>query len=167
MPAPAFMAITGTDQGLITAGALTQKSVGIDWAPEHRNKILVQAITHSIVIPTNGGKGSRMHKPLTITKEIDRSSPLLNTAMCYSELLRECRLELYRTDTNGAHEHFYTVELDDAMIVGIDLVMPHRQDPADACYTQFERVHFAYRCISWKHHTGETMGMDVWQSADR
>lgn len=167
MPTPAFMTITGTDQGLITAGALSEKSVGFDWPPQHRDKILVQAITHSIVMPANVGAGRRMHKPFVITKNIDKSSPQLNIAMCNRELLKQCRLELYRTAANGAHEHFYTIELDDATIVGVDLVMPQCQDPANAHYTQFERVHFAYRCITWKHETGETTGMDNWQSADQ
>lgn len=167
MPTPAFMTIKGSKQGLITAGALSEESVGNAWLPGQKDKVLVQALSHSIALPASTAPGRRMHKPLIITKTIDKASPLLNTALCTNEPLDECRLEIYRTTPEGEQENFYTIILDNATIVAIDLVMPHCQDSANASYTLFERVHFAYKYILWKHETAGTMGLDMWQGTDQ
>lgn len=168
MSTPAFMTIEGTQQGLITKGALTQDSIGSAWQETHKDKIQVQAISHAIVASAGASAGSvrRMHKPLIITKALDKSSPLLNNAVCTGEPLKECRLEMYRSNSTGTLELFYTIDLKDAVITGMDLIMPHCQDPASASYTQFERVHFAYKCISWKHEAGQTIGLDVWSGTE-
>jgi len=68
----AFLQLTGKKQGLIK-GSVTQKG--------REDKIMVIAVSHEIVFPheTIGGvlTGKRIHKPFIITKEVDKSSPLL------------------------------------------------------------------------------------------
>lgn len=112
-----------------------------------------------------GGVGAshRLHKPLVITKTIDKSSPLLNNALCSGEVLKTCRLEIYRTSASGTQERFYIIDLSDAIIIAIDLIMPHCQDLNSAHFTQMEKVHFVYQSIIWTHVTGGTIGMDEWQ----
>lgn len=165
MPTPAYMTIKGNTQGLITAGALTRESVGNAWQQGHEDQILVQALSHGIVVPGGAQSGRRMHKPLIITKVIDKSSPLINNALCSGEVLSTCRVEWYRTSDHGTQEHFYTMELQDAVITGAEVLMPHCQDLDNAHLTQLERVHFSYRTISWRHEISKTMGFDEWQDA--
>ncbi|WP_397449983.1 Hcp family type VI secretion system effector [Pseudomonas sp. NA-150] len=162
MSYPAYMTIKGTRQDLITAGASSKASVGNAYQEDHQDKILVQAINHSIFVQGRGEYAARRHEPLIITKVIDKSTPLLNIAMCNSEALIQCRLEWYRTVGEGGMEHYFTTELEGAVIVGIEVLMPHSQDAASAQLTHLERIHIAYRKISWAHETARTLGMEEW-----
>ncbi|QAX83120.1 type VI secretion system tube protein Hcp [Pseudomonas sp. DTU12.3] len=163
MPIPAFMTLHGSRQGLISAGAFTEASVGNSYQSGREDKIMIQALSHGIFVPKNAGAGRRMHKPLIVTKTIDKASPLINTALCSGELLSQCRVEWFRTSAQGVQEHFYTMELEDAVIVGAEILMPHCQDPDTAHLTQLEKIHFRYRRIYWRHEVSRTMGSDEWQ----
>jgi type VI secretion system secreted protein Hcp len=163
MPIPAFMTIHGSRQGLITAGAFTEASVGNTYQSGREDKIMVQALSHGMYIPKDQGAGRRMHRPLIITKTLDKASPLLNMALSSGELLSECRVEFYRTSASGVQEHFYTVELEDALVVGSELLMPNCLDSGTSHLTQLEKIHFSYRRIYWRHEISRTMGSDEWQ----
>ncbi|MHC8355990.1 Hcp family type VI secretion system effector [Pseudomonas sp. LB3P81] len=164
MPTPAFMTLHGERQGLISAGAFTEASVGNVYQLGREDQIMIQALSHGIFVPKGSGSGRRMHKPLIITKTIDKASPLINNALCSGELLTQCRVEWYRTSAQGIQEHFYTMELEDAVIVGSEVLMPHCQDPDTAHVTQLERVHFNYRRINWRHEISRTVGSDEWNT---
>ncbi len=43
---PAYMSITGTKQGLITAGAFTEDSVGNTYQEGHEDQVMVQGFNH-------------------------------------------------------------------------------------------------------------------------
>lgn len=167
MPTPAFMTLRGERQGLISAGAFTEASVGNVYQVGREDRIMIQALSHDIFVPNGSGSGRRMHKPLIITKTIDKATPLINNALCSGELLKECRVEWYRTSAQGTQEHFYTMELEDALIIGAEVLMPHCQDPGTAHLTQLEKVHFSYRRINWRHEVSRTMGSDEWNTEEQ
>ncbi|MBV5885453.1 type VI secretion system tube protein Hcp, partial [Pseudomonas aeruginosa] len=48
---PAYMSITGTKQGLITAGAFTEDSVGNTYQEGHEDQVMVQGFNHEVIIP--------------------------------------------------------------------------------------------------------------------
>ncbi len=51
MATPAYMSITGTKQGLITAGAFTEDSVGNTYQEGHEDQVMVQGFNHEVIIP--------------------------------------------------------------------------------------------------------------------
>ena len=166
MPTPAYLTITGTVQNDITKGAYTKDSVGNIYKPGHEDEILVQAFNHNVTKPTDSQTGQatgvRVHKPLTITKVFDRSSPLLYKALCQTELL-QCVLKWYRNNSDtGQDEHYFTTTLEDALIVNIKAYMPHCQDPANEQYTHMEEVSFTYKKIIWRHEVGPVENSDAW-----
>lgn len=165
MPNPCYMTIKGRTQGLISAGAMGEASMGSKWQKDHEDKIMVQAFNHGLSVPTGKSAGHRMHKPFVITKAFDKSSPLLHMALCDGEVLSLCRLEFYRTSANGNQEHFYTVEFKKAVVVGVDIIMPHCQDSQFEQFSQLEKISFSYQEILWKHETARTIGSDEWQGA--
>lgn len=130
MPTPAFMTLHGERQGLISAGAFTEASVGNTYQLGREDQIMIQALSHGIFVPKGSGAGRRMHKPLIITKTIDKATPLINNALCSGELLKVCRVEWYRTSAQGTQEHFYTMELEDALIIGAEVLMRIARIPA-------------------------------------
>jgi type VI secretion system secreted protein Hcp len=168
MPTPAYLEIEGATQGAITSGTSTEESVGNIYQEGHENEILVEAFSHEVTVPTDvqSGQptGQRMHRPMVITKVFDKSSPLLYTALCTGERLTKCSLKWYRTSTSGTQEHYFTIELEDAIITQIRAHMPNCQDPAQAQFTHLEEVAFSYRKISWTHEAAGTSGTDDWRS---
>ena len=168
MPTPAYLEIEGTTQGAITEGTFTEDSVGNIYQEGHENEILVEAFGHELMVPTDvqSGQptGQRMHKPMTITKVFDKSSPLLYVALSTGEKLTKCLLKFYRTSTSGTQEHYFTVELEDAIITNIRSYMPNCQDPSQAHFTHLEDVSFTYRKIIWTHEVAGTSGEDDWRT---
>ncbi|AZE54613.1 Secreted protein Hcp [Pseudomonas synxantha] len=164
MPTPAYMTLEGSKQELITAGTFTEDSVGNIYQQGHEDQILVQAFDHQVIIPRDPQSGQptgqRVHKPLMITKVFDKSSPLIFTASTSGERLGKCRLEWYRTSAQGQQEHYYTIELEDAIIVDVKTRMPNCQDPAMAHFTHLEDVYFTYRKIIWTHEISGTTESD-------
>lgn len=168
MPTPAYLSVEGTKQGLITSGTFTQDSVGNIYQEGHEDQILVQAFDHQVIIPRDPQSGQptgqRVHKPLMITKVFDKSSPLLFTALTTGERLTKCRLEWFRTSAEGTQQHYFTIELEDAIIVDILSSMPNCQDPGQSHFTHLEDVYFTYRKITWTHEVSGTSGSDDWRS---
>ncbi len=72
------VSITGTKQGLITAGAFTEDSVGNTYQEGHEDQVMVQGFNHEVIIPRDPQSGQptgqRVHKPVVITKVFDKAS---------------------------------------------------------------------------------------------
>lgn len=167
MPTPAYMTIEGMTQGNITAGAFTEESVGNIWQEGHEDEVLVEAFKHNVTMPRDPQSGQptgqRVHQPLTITKIFDKSSPLLYNALTSGERLTKCEIKWYRTSPSGTQEHYFTHQLEDAMIVDIKASMPNCQDPSQSHFTHLEEVSFTYRKIIWVHEVGSTTAEDDWR----
>ena len=168
MPTPAYLTIEGATQGKITDGAFTEESVGNVYQEGHENEILIEAFDHTVTVPTDPQSGQptgqRVHKPLTITKVFDKSSPLLYTALTTGEKLNTCEIKWYRTSISGTQEHYFTIALEDAIITNIVAHMPNCQDPSQAHFTHLEDVSFNYRKITWTHEIASTSGSDDWRA---
>ncbi|SHN72433.1 Hcp family type VI secretion system effector [Desulfovibrio litoralis] len=167
MPTPAYMTIIGTKQGNITEGNFTENSVGNIWQEDHQNEILVEAFEHQVIIPRDPQSGQptgqRVHRPLKITKVLDKSSPLLFRALTSGEILPKVSMKFYRTSTSGAMEHYFTIDLEDALIVDITDYMPNCQDPAQSHFTHLEDVFMTYRKIIKTHVVASTTESDDWR----
>ncbi|HEX8541291.1 MAG TPA: Hcp family type VI secretion system effector [Pseudomonas sp.] len=167
MPTPAYLTITAEKQGLITKGTFTSDSVGNIYQEGHEDEILVQAFDHQIIIPRDPQSGQptgqRVHKPLMITKVFDKSSPLIFNALTAGERLTECELKWYRTSAEGNQQHYFTIKLEDAIIVDVTSRMPNCQDPNQSHFTHLEDVYFTYRKITWTHEVSGTSGSDDWR----
>ncbi len=168
MPTPAYMTIEGQKQGPITQGTLTADSVGNIYQEAHQDEILVEAFKHEVMIPTDVQSrqptGQRMHKPLVVTKVFDKSSPLLYTALTTGERMKKVEIKWYRTSMDGVQEHYFTHELEDAVIVNIHAYMHNCQDPSLSHFTHLEDVSFTYRKITWTHEVAGTSGSDDWRN---
>lgn len=167
MPTPAYISITGSTQGNITQGASTADSIGNTWQEGHEDEILVQAVDHVVTIPrdpqSGQPSGQRAHRPFKFTTAITKATPLLYNALTSGEMLPTVEVKWYRTNTDGKQEHFFTTKLEDALVVDIDLSLPHAQDQNNADYTQLVTTALSYRKISWDHTVAGTSGSDDWR----
>lgn len=143
MPMPGNLTITGEVQGQIEGSCELEQREGT---------ILVQAFDHVVEIPTDDrgiASGRRAHRPMTITKEIDRSTPMLYQALCTGELLTDVKLDWYRLDGSGDEELYFSIELENAMITRIHPWVPNVLDRKSEGLRHMEDVSIAYERIIW------------------
>ena len=143
MPTPGNLRITGEVQGEIEGSCELEDREGT---------ILVQAFDHLVEIPTDErgvAAGRRRHSPITITKEIDRSTPMLYQALCTGELLTEVVLDWYRFDEGGEEELYFSLEMNNAMITRIRPWVPNVLDRGNEQLRHMEDISIAYESIIW------------------
>lgn len=151
-----YMSIKGRSQGLISAGCSTIDSIGNRCQEAHVDEIMVLSFSHNL---SNMGNTERTtHRPVLITKYIDKATPLLAEALTSREVL-ECRLHLYRINA-GKHECYLRIDLKDAILVDLRMEVPHSvlmnaQDPQ-------EYLAIRYGFIGWHHLIANTSGYASW-----
>jgi type VI secretion system secreted protein Hcp len=155
-----YMSLTGARQGPIE-GSVTQK--------DREGMIEVFAITHGIVAPRDPSsgrpKGQRMHKPFSITKAVDRSSPFLHFVLTQSENLSNVTFRFFRPSPSGVEKLAYTVQLHHATICSIQMRMLNTRNPRNTAFPPMEDVAFAYQRIEWLWVDGLILADDDWEYA--
>ncbi len=140
MPMPGYMTLSGQTQGKIDGGCTIKG---------HEGAILVQGVDHTIEIPksiqTGLPTGRRIHGPLTITKEIDKSSPK-------------------RISPQGKEELYYTVEIKNAVITSMRKYVPNCLDPVNKTMGHMEEVSFTYETIIETFTPHGIEAQDSWNS---
>ncbi|MDH5387809.1 MAG: Hcp family type VI secretion system effector [Gammaproteobacteria bacterium] len=156
MPMPGNLTITGEEQGLI------EGSCDIE---EREGTILVQAFDHIVEIPTDDrgvAIGRRLHRPMMITKEFDKSTPMLYQALCTGELLTEVVLDWYRMDGFGEQELYFSMQMENAMITKVHPWVPNVLDRSNETLKHMEDVFISYEKIIWTWEADGIEFEDAW-----
>ena len=155
----AYLSLTAEKQGPIR-GSVTQKG--------REGKILVMAVMHEIVCPRDPASGrptgKRMHKPFIVTKELDRSTPLLYNVLVNNENISEWELQFWQPSATGAEKQHYTVKLTNANIASISFRMANNKHPDLMKFAEYEEVAFTYQKISWTWNDGGISAEDDWEA---
>ena len=159
MAMTSYLTLTGKNQGAID-GDCTQAG--------REKTILVYDVQHEIEIPrdTHTGlpTGQRIHKPLVIIKHIDNASPKLMQACTSGEQFSDVTLKFYRINETGTEEHYYTVKLENAIIVNIRDFKPMTFLEQNKPYHDMEEVKFTYSKIIWTHEIDGIEAEDDWKT---
>jgi type VI secretion system secreted protein Hcp len=154
-----YLSLKGQKQGDIK-GSVTQKG--------REGKIMVIAVNHEVVSPRDAASGlptgKRMHKPFVITKEIDKSSPLLYNVLVNNENIADWELQFWRPSATGAEQQHYTIKLTNANIASINFRMPNNKHPELMKFAEYEEIAFTYQKIEWTWVDGGITAMDDWES---
>jgi type VI secretion system secreted protein Hcp len=130
--------------------AITGQRQGVFQGPNGPT-IPINAIGHEIISPRDAASGlptgKRQHKPITITKEIDKSTPLILGALVTNENLTQVLIGMLR---NG--NQVMTIKLTNASVAS-------RVQKGD-----FETVSFTYQKIEWTWVDGGITAEDDWQA---
>ena len=155
----AYLKLKGNKQGEIK-GSITQKG--------RENKIAVIAVTHDIISPRDAASGlptgKRMHKPFVITKELDKSSPLLYNILVHNENITEWELQFWQPSATGAEKQHYSIKLLNANIASIDFRMANNKHPDLMKFSEYEEVAFTYQKITWTWVDGGITAEDDWEA---
>ncbi|MGJ0639359.1 type VI secretion system tube protein TssD [Xenorhabdus bovienii] len=154
-----YLSLKGKKQGLISAGCSTPESIGNRYQAGRENEIQVLSVSHTVSRDQNAH-----HHPVSFTKPIDKSSPLLAMAIDGNELLEAVFLS-YRTSPMGQLEAFYEIKLTGATIVDFACHYPHSINSNDQI--PYETVQLDYKSISCRHLIAGTSGYSITQLAGR
>ena len=162
----AYLKLKGQKQGDIK-GSVTRKG--------REGQILVIAVSHGILSPRDVASGlptgKRMHKPLIITKELDKSSPLLMNALVNNENISTFTLDFYQPALAagtgaGSETNYYRIQLVNANIASIETHMDNNTHPDLMRYAPYEQIAFTYQKISWTFLDGGITSTDNWESGN-
>lgn len=155
----AYLRIKGQKTGDVK-GSVTQKG--------REGRIMVIAASHAIVSPRDPQSGlpigKRMHKPFIITKESDKSSPVLYNMLVNNENIPEWELQFWSPAATGREVPSHTVKLVNANIASINFCMPNNKNPELMRYVEYEEIAFMYQKIIWTWNEGGITAMDDWEA---
>jgi type VI secretion system secreted protein Hcp len=155
----AYLAIHAEKQGPIH-GSVTQKG--------REGKILVFAVAHGIVCPRDPASGrptgKRIHKPFIVTKELDRSTPLLYSVLTNNENVKAWELQFWQPSPTGVERRHFTVRLTNANISAIYFRMANNRSAKAARLPEYEEVSFTYQKIEWTWAEGGLSTEDDWET---
>lgn len=157
MAPSAYLRLTGKSQGSID-GPVTLGG--------REDTIEVFGWNHEIVSnldPASGSaRGKRQHKAITITKPIDRTTPLLIRAFVTGEMFPFWKLEIWQTGEDGMASCHYRIELENAIISGIAQEQLNNQHPENTEIGVREHVSFVYQGIGWTWIETGASAKDSW-----
>ena len=145
MANPVYLTLNGELQGLISSGCSSMPSIGNKAQIAHQDQIMVTSLSHGLSRAQNVN-----HQELTITKPVDKSSPLLGKAISENECLT-CDFVFYRTNRFGVNN---------ARLSNIGLTVPHTIN--DSPGQPEESVSFTYESINWEHIVAGTSAYSLW-----
>ncbi|MEX0501784.1 Hcp family type VI secretion system effector [Raoultella terrigena] len=124
--------------------------------------IEVKSLSHHLTIPTdrNTGKltGTRIHTPILIQKEFDRTTPLLARAICRGVTLKSAEIKMYRTNEAGFEVEYFNMLLENVKVTGFTPGL----HPGVASGTHLENIEMRYETIQWKYTDGNIIFKDGW-----
>jgi type VI secretion system secreted protein Hcp len=158
----AYLYVTGQKSGQVKGG-VTQKG--------REDSIMVIAVNHEVITPRDLQSGlptgARIHKPFVITKELDKSTPILYNILCTNENCSKVIIKFWTPQLKaatgvGAEFQNYTVTLTNANIASIGFRMLNNKDQALAKFTEMEEIAFTYEKIEWVWVDGGITAEDSW-----
>lgn len=126
--------------------------------------IEVMNTQHGVTLPTDPHTGSmtgtRMHDPVIISKEVDKSSPYLFDFICSSKRLKTAIIRFYAINNSGVELEVYNIRLDSVVVSSV--VFNHSYIPGSINPNMTEVVNLRYRGIEWNYLPGNIKADDFW-----
>jgi type VI secretion system secreted protein Hcp len=149
-----YMTVKGQKSGNIQGGSQ---------AKGHEGSIEVLGFDYGVSSPrdaaTGQASGKRIHKPLIITKELDKSSPILFQALVTNEVLPEVNFQFTHAGADGKEIQYYTIKLTNATISEI-----HQSDQGKNGARPYEQVSFVFQKIELDWNDPPVVAVDDWSS---
>ncbi len=116
---------------------------------------------------TGMATGHRIYGPISISKRIDKSTPLLAKALCNNEVI-EGIFKFYRPNPagDGTAEQYFTIEIKEGRIASISRKSPASVDPAEATPPETEEISFVFGYIRWTYEPDGIEHIDHWRERE-
>jgi type VI secretion system secreted protein Hcp len=109
-------------------------------------------------LPTGKSKSS----VLVITKEVDKSSPILYQMLVKNEKIKDFRLDFWQPSASGKEQQHYTIRLTNARIVSIRAEMLNNKYTENMQHKEREVISFSYETITWTYQDGGITSSANW-----
>ncbi|MBG3131638.1 Hcp family type VI secretion system effector [Proteus mirabilis] len=153
MAYPIYLTLKGKVQGLISVGCSSLDSIGNRYQLNHEDKIQVISLNNGSFRTQNAS-----YQPVIFTKPIDKSSPLLSTALDNNEVL-EATFTFYRTSQHGQLEKYYEIKLTEVSLIEVSDIFPDSINDNESM--PYQRIQMKYTSISRNHLVGNTSSYSI------
>lgn len=155
MSLPAYLFLYD-ENGVLIKGSCT--------ALRREGAIEVMSTQHCInlAVDAHSGSltGSRMHQPIIINKEVDKSSPYLFDSVCTGRKLSKAILRFYIINESGIESEIYKLKLEKVIVSSVNF--NHSYIPGSTTPNMIEVVNLRYGAIGWHYLTGNISTSDFW-----
>ena len=136
----AYLYVKGEKTGQVK-GSVTQKG--------RENSIMVIAFEQMTKIEMGTATSKRNVGPIVITKEVDKSSPVLRQMLNTNESIKEAIIQFWTPGASGKEIQHYTVKLTQARIVSMKTVMANNKITSNMQLKEYEEITIAYGRAEW------------------
>lgn len=130
--------------------------------PLRLGSIELKSFSHGVTIPVDSswGKltGTRVHRPVTIVKEFDQTTPLLYRAVCEGRTMKKATIRMYRILESGIEAEYFNIILENVKFTTIAPFL----SPNGMSSTHLETLELRYEAITWKYTDGNIIYRDSW-----
>ncbi|NIH17164.1 Hcp family type VI secretion system effector [Morganella morganii] len=148
-----YLTMEGNKQGLISRGCSSLDSIGNKSQAGKEDKIFILEFKNSITQHQNIN-----HLPVDFIKQIDKSSPLILSAISNNEILK-LQFDFYRTSQEGRQDKYYSILIQGAQIINFSTRYPHSL--THNMSQPEELISVNYRDITCTHHMAGTSGYSI------
>lgn len=153
MSIPAYLWLEDEKGSPIVGGCLMPARLG---------SIELKSFSHGVTIPVDPqwGKltGTRVHRPVSIVKEFDQTTPILYRAVCEGRTMKKATIKMYRISESGTETEYFNIVLDNVKIVTVSPYLA----PNGVSSTHLETLELRYEAIAWKYSEGNIIYRDTW-----
>ena len=136
--------------------------VGSCMMPTRHGSIELKSFSHGVTIPVDSswGKltGTRVHRPITIIKEFDQTTPLLYRAVCEGRVMKKGIIKMYRILESGIEAEYFNIVMENVKFTTVAAFLT----PNGMSSTHLETLELRYEAISWKYTEGNIIYRDTW-----
>ena len=136
----AYLYITGEKTGQVK-GSVTQAG--------RENSIMIIAFEQMTKAEMGSVTGKWNVGQIVITKEVDKSSPVLRQMMNTNERIKEATIRFWQPSASGKEIQHYTVKLTQARIVSMKTVMANNKLPSNMQLKEYEEITIVYGRAEW------------------
>ncbi|QAU24965.1 type VI secretion system tube protein Hcp [Dyella sp. M7H15-1] len=108
--------------------------------------------------------GSRLHMPLVIEKEVDRSSPILYMRLARGDTLQSAEIKWYRVNEAGRETEYFNMTMRNVKIVAVTPEVPNIKNAPSQQHNHIEKLCLRYEEITWTYLDGNLQYRDAWSS---
>lgn len=159
--------------GLIIFGSLSTQAAayikfdGVDGESQdkrHKGWCDIESWSWGVSQPSDRASGratgKRQHKPFTIIKEIDKSTPLLMTNCVTNKKIGTIQFEVMKPGATGEETTYFKIKLEDCIVTSIN----HVDDDSDDDRRPLETITINYSKMTWTYEEQGTEFVDDWKN---
>jgi len=155
---------------LKTQGLVVGDSVAKHGALDFSKGVMCHAFTYEVQSQFDAGSaalvGRRVHKPITIVREVDKGSPLFWSALCSNETFLTAKLSFVRPDNAGKLALYHSILLEVGAIVRYHTfhgILPGTGQDIDQVHTnELEEFDCVFQKITYSNDANSKSGIDNW-----